>query len=102
MFGNQISKISNIIKESDEFDIYYKLNKHTVVVSSNSFRVVTNFLADYFSKLPNSQVLIIGEPEMGKTMKPLLDLMYLEGKLFFLSFGKGFDLKTIKKACLDN
>ena len=100
VFGGQITKIVSIIRESDEFDVYYSLNKHTVIFSANSFDLITNFLADYYEKVPDTKVLVIGEREMGKIMKPLLDLSYLEGKLYFLSMGKGFDQKAMEKSSI--
>jgi hypothetical protein len=57
---------------------------------------------DYYYHNPDTKVLIIGEREMSQTMKALLDLSYLDGKIYFLSLGKGFDKKTIKKSSMRN
>lgn len=96
IFGNQISKIVAIMKESDEFDIQYNMRDHTIVFSANSIDLVCSFLVDYYKNNPHTKVLVIGEREMSQTMKALLDLSYVENKLYFLSLGKGFDRKTIK------
>ena len=98
VFGNQISKIVAIMKESDEFDVQYSLRDHAIVFSANSIDLVCSFLIDYYKNNPHTKVLVIGEREMGQTMKSVLDLSYVEGKLYFLSMGKGFDRKTIKKS----
>jgi DNA polymerase III sliding clamp (beta) subunit (PCNA family) len=98
VFGNQISKIVAIMKESDEFDVQYSLRDHAIVFSANSIDLVCSFLVDYYKNNPHTKVLVIGEREMGQTMKSVLDLSYVEGKLYFLSMGKGFDRKTIKKS----
>jgi voltage-gated potassium channel len=36
VFGNQITKIVNIMKEQDEFDVNYNLNDHAIVFAANS------------------------------------------------------------------
>jgi hypothetical protein len=100
VFGNQISKIIAIMKESDEYDIYYKLNDHAIVFSANSLELLSNFLSDYYAQNPNTRVLVIGEREMSTSIKKLLSLSYLEGKIYFLSIGKGFDKKAILKSCM--
>lgn len=53
---------------------------------------------NFYEQNPNTKVLVVGEREMGRTIKVLLGLSYLESKLYFLSLGNGFDLKTIKKS----
>jgi hypothetical protein len=98
IFGNQISKIVAIMKENDEYDVHYSLSDHAIVFWGDSIDLLSNFLMDYLEFNSTTKVLVIGEREMAKTIKPLLNLSYLEGKLDFLSLGKGFDKKTIKKS----
>lgn len=86
------------MKETDEYDVHYSLSDHAIVFWGNSIDLLSNFLMDYLEFSSTTKVLVIGEREMAKTIKPLLNLSYLEGKLDFLSLGKGFDKKTIKKS----
>lgn len=105
------------MKESDEYDVQYNLRDHTIVIHNSmssqkanlnpgtfdelhSLDLLCNFLINYYGNYPHQKVLVIGEREMGKSMKALLDLSYLEGKLYFLSMGKGFDKKTIRKSSM--
>ena len=96
--GNKISKIVALMKESDEFDKKYNLKNHTVVFVPNSFNVIVQFLIDFFENNPNSKVLAIGDRVVTKHMKILLDLYFLEGKLYFLSISNGFDMKVFEKS----
>jgi len=98
IFGNQVSKIVAIMKESDEFDIHYNLKDHSIVFSADSIDLLCNFLMNFYEQNPDKKVLVIGEREMATTMKALLNLSYLESRLSFLSLGKGFTKKTIKKS----
>ena len=98
VFGNQISKIVAIMKESDEFDIHYSMSKHVIVFSANSMHLLTNFLIDFYEKYPKTKVLVIGDREMGQKIKILLGMSFFEARLYFLSIGKGIDLKTINKS----
>lgn len=49
IFGDQFSRIMSIIRESDKYDINYKLKDHVVVFNNKSTTVLTSFLLDYLS-----------------------------------------------------
>ena len=99
-FGNKISNIVALMKESDEFDKKYNLKNHTILFAPNSFNVLVEFLIDFYQNNPNSKVLVIGDRIITKHMKLLLDLNFLEGKLYFLSINKGFDTKSIEASSM--
>lgn len=49
IFGNQISRILSIMKESDKYDIDYNLKSHTIVFNNRSILTLTSFLFDHLT-----------------------------------------------------
>ena len=102
IFGDQISKIIAIMKESDRYDIAYNLKNHTVIFNNKSTLVLTSFLLDHLSHwgIDDTKILVVDEVSMTDNMSKLIHFGYFEGRVHFLSVRKGITPKTLLKACV--
>ncbi|CAI2387150.1 unnamed protein product [Moneuplotes crassus] len=101
IFGDQISKIIAIIKESDKYDIKYNLKSHIILFGNKSFSVIPPFLLDCLgsTKSERTKILIIDDVSVTSKMDQLLDFEHFQGRVYFLSVRNGITCKTFIKSC---
>lgn len=98
IFGNQISKIVAVWKESDKYDVTYHLKGHIVIFNNKSIQTLTHFILNYMLYYENTKILVIDDVSLSKQMKKFLEFELFVGKVFFLSIRRGIDTKTLVKA----
>ena len=101
IFGNQISKIVSIMRESDRYDIKYNLSNHIIIFNNKSINVLTSFLLSYISGHEDVKVLVVDDVSMSNHMKNILDFFYENlnrSKVYFLSTRTGINTKIISKS----
>ncbi|CAI2387773.1 unnamed protein product [Moneuplotes crassus] len=101
IFGDQISKIIAIMKDSDKYDIKYNMKSHTILVGNRCFSIITPFLHDALRNAEHeeSKILIIDDVSMTDRMEKLLDYEAFQGRVYFLSVRNGITHKTFIKCC---
>lgn len=100
IFGDQISKIVAIMKESDMYDVKYSLKQHIVVFNDRSIVLLSQFLLNYLKYHENAKILVIDDVSMSKQMKKLMEFELFIGHVCFLSIRNAIDTKTLSKGCI--
>lgn len=102
IFGDQISKIIAIVKDSDKYDNAYQLNSHTIVFNNKSIKVLVAFLFDHLMHIgsKDTKILVIDDVSMTNKMSKILNFDLFLHKVHFLSVRNGVTPKTLIKACV--
>ena len=98
IFGDQISKILEIMKESDKYDIRYSLKSHTIVFNNKSISVLTSFLINHFTTVEEgSKVLIVDDVSMTEKFNRLGKDLF-KGRILFLTTRFGVTTRILIKS----
>jgi len=100
VFGNQISKLAEIIRESDFYDTTYNFKDHVIILGTLKTSILSRFLLHFYkSQLPGKnppKCIIIGEKRITNKIKHMLSFSLFEDQVFYLST-KAIDKNALRK-----
>ena len=99
VFSEQISKLSETIREADIYDTHYKFKDHIILLGTHKVKILSRFLL-HFYKNPYKNApkcILIGEKRINNKLKALLSFTLFEDRVVYLSV-KSIDKMTLAKA----
>jgi len=106
VFGDNIAKIGQLMKQANFEDKYYHMQDHIVIIGTTKLSEVSRFILTLidiktFGGIPN--ILIIGDQKLKEIdLDRLLKNPLAEIKIRYLSAVDGIDMRTYRKACIEN
>ena len=106
VFGENISKIGSLIRDTNFNNRYYKFKNHLVLIGSLDNRDLYRFILTVLEKegIENfPRIIIVGEKRIKDTQLEMITKNeILERSIFYLSVEEGIDYVAFKKAALHN